>query len=181
MEADIEVLLADSLNVLPCASGGVTRQDAKLLALKETALQALGAIDEKEGRVVALAKLIASKLGNSVSYEDYGDFGFSTDVQRAKAERNSNVVSIGDLTKGACRHRAFLFKFLCDQVGLECGLHRSRHVRGAHVGHAWNTVYVEFDKVVVVDLMHSVGAMYPDGSDEARRYARMGAFAFSTL
>ena len=37
-------------------------------------------------------------------------------MQRAKLERKSNVLYVGDLGKGACRHRALLFKFLADQV-----------------------------------------------------------------
>jgi hypothetical protein len=34
------------------------------------------------------------------------------------------------------------------KVGIECKLQRSRHVRGAHIGHAWNYVHTEFDKVM---------------------------------
>jgi hypothetical protein len=163
----------------------------------EKARAALAAEEDKEGRVRALANIVSEQLGGSLSYEEYGNFGFATDVQRAKLERKSNVLYVGDLTKGACRHRALLFKFLADQVGIECRLQRSRHVRGAHIGHAWNFVYVallpslyfcnilrrytDFDKVFVVDLMHAVGALYPEGSTDANKYARLDAFAFSTL
>jgi hypothetical protein len=169
VEADIEVIVCD------------TTVDTKLGKLLESARAALAAEEEKEGRVRALANIVSQQLGGSLSYEDYGNFGFATDVQRAKLERKSNVLYVGDLTKGACRHRALLFKFLADQVGIECKLQRSRHVRGAHVGHAWNLVHTEFDKVFVVDLMHSVGNLYPEGSTDANKYARLDAFAFSTL
>jgi hypothetical protein len=169
VEADIEVIVCDS------------SADAKLGKLLDAARAALAAEEDKEGRVRALANLVSQQLGGSLSYEEYGNFGFATDVQRAKLERKSNVLYVGDLAKGACRHRALLFKFLSDQVGIECKLQRSRHVRGAHIGHAWNFVYTEFDKGFVVDLMHSVGALYPEGSVDANKYARLDAFAFSTL
>lgn len=169
VEADIEVIVCD------------TTVDTKLAKLLETARAALAAEEDKESRVRALANIVSQQLGGSLSYEEYGNFGFATDVQRAKLERKSNVLYVGDLTKGACRHRALLFKFLADQVGIECKLQRSRHVRGAHIGHAWNFVYTDFDKVFVVDLMHAVGSLYPEGSTDANKYARLDAFAFSTL
>ena len=39
----------------------------------------------------------------------------------------------------------------------------------------------QFDQVFVVDVMHVVGSLYPEGSTDANKYARLDAFAFSTL
>ena len=35
--------------------------------------------------------------------------------------------------------------------------------------------------VVVVDLIHQPGALYPNSSDEARQYKRIDEYAFSSL
>jgi hypothetical protein len=80
VEADIEVIVCD------------TSVDAKLAKLLESTRAALAAEEDKEGRVRALAKIVSQQLGGSLSYEEYGNFGFATDVQRAKLERKSNVL-----------------------------------------------------------------------------------------
>ena len=56
------------------------------------------------------------------------------------------VVLIGELRVGICRHRALLFKYLADLLGLRCRVARGeyRYGRGADDvdGHAWNVVVV---------------------------------------
>ena len=59
--------------------------------------------------VEQIALRISEKMGGSISYEKYIDFGYGTEVQRCKALRRSNVVWIGDLNKVICRHRALVF------------------------------------------------------------------------
>ncbi|XP_008777677.2 uncharacterized protein LOC103697568 isoform X1 [Phoenix dactylifera] len=58
-----------------------------------------------------------------------------------KETRNSNVVPIGILRFGVCRHRAVLMKYLCDRADppIPCEL-----VRGYldFMAHAWNTILV---------------------------------------
>lgn len=58
-----------------------------------------------------------------------------------KGTRNSNVVPIGTLRFGVCRHRAVLMKYLCDRADppIPCEL-----VRGYldFMPHAWNTILV---------------------------------------
>ena len=58
-------------------------------------------------------------------------------------------------------------------------------VRGAHAHHAWNAVVVpkaaDSHAWVIVDLMHDVGVLLAEGSDEARRYQRVDEFAFASL
>lgn len=63
-----------------------------------------------------------------------------TSVSLLKAQRQSNVVPLGLLPYGVCRHRAILFKYLCDRASLPCVL-----VRGYldYVPHAWNLVLVK--------------------------------------
>lgn len=60
-------------------------------------------------------------------------------VRLLKRQRQSNVVPLGSLPYGVCRHRAILFKYLCDRTSIPCEL-----VRGYldYVPHAWNVVLV---------------------------------------
>lgn len=63
-------------------------------------------------------------------------------VRFLKQRRASNVVPIGALPVGICRHRAILFKYLCDRANppIPCEL-----VRGYldYEPHAWNVVLLE--------------------------------------
>ncbi|KAF8369496.1 hypothetical protein HHK36_032490 [Tetracentron sinense] len=60
-------------------------------------------------------------------------------LRSIKAKRNSNIVPIGTLQFGVCRHRAVLMKYLCDHVEppIPCEL-----VRGYldFLPHAWNVI-----------------------------------------
>ena len=77
--------------------------------------------------VKMMAKNISDSMGGAISYEEYENFGYATDIQRCKETRKSNVVWIGDVRKGVCRHRAFLFKYLCDKIlPYLCRLERSK-------------------------------------------------------
>ncbi|KAF9612438.1 hypothetical protein IFM89_000186 [Coptis chinensis] len=61
-----------------------------------------------------------------------------------KQARNSNIVPIGTLRRGVCRHRAVLMKYLCDRMvpPIPCEL-----VRGYldFLPHAWNIIPVRRD------------------------------------
>ena len=73
-----------------------------------------------------------------------------------------------------------MFKVLADRAGLNASLETGTCIRGAHAHHAWNTMILD-GKVVVIDLLHAPGECYEEGSDAARRYQRIGEFAFSSL
>lgn len=119
VDREMEVLLAD------------TRKDKKLAAMvkkcKDAAV-AVGltddmsdrkdseAIETKQKVVKMISSLVGEAMGGSVSYEDYNDWGYAAEIARCKELRRSNVIWVGDMRRGVCRHRAFLFKFLCDQV-----------------------------------------------------------------
>ncbi|CAM6037021.1 unnamed protein product [Sphagnum compactum] len=63
-------------------------------------------------------------------------------VRFLKAQRGSNVLPIGSLQYGVCRHRAILLKYLCDRADpiIPCEL-----VRGYldYMPHAWNIILVQ--------------------------------------
>ena len=115
---------------------GNTASGAKVLDSREEEATAI-----KKECVRVIARRISERMGGPIPYDRYQDFGYAVEVQRCKQLRRSNVVWIGDLKKGACRHRAFLFKYLCDKLlPYLCRLERAKIERGAHVGHAWNVV-----------------------------------------
>jgi len=193
-----EVLLADKtqdqklaqlleLINADCAELGLT---AEVLDKRDSA-----STNIKKKCVEKMAKRISEKMGGDISFEKYMDFGYAAEIQRCKALRRSNVVWIGDLSRGVCRHRAFLFKYLCDvKLPYLCRLERSKIERGAHVGHAWNTIkfYGDVDqegqqKSYTVDLMHVVGKLYDNGTDlnlpdeNCAKYQRKDMYHFLTL
>ena len=69
---------------------------------------------------------------------------------------------------------------LCDRSGLMASYQSGLCTRGAHAHHCWNSMIVD-GAYCVVDLMHEPGAVYPEGSDAARRYMRVDEFAFASL
>lgn len=57
---------------------------------------------------------------------------------------------------GVCRHRSLLFKILADEAGLKSALVRGNYAgsSGARGAHAWNELYLEDGRRVLVDVMH---------------------------
>ena len=74
-----------------------------------------------------------------------------------------NVVSLGDVSLGLCRHRALLFKLLCDKCHVPCWLVRGTHGTNddtdAVERHTWNLVYVR-DRVQLADTMLQTELMH---------------------
>jgi len=129
----------------------------------------------------ALARFVCHRLGGVVDYASYETYEApASAVDALRSEGGSRVVPLGSLSLGSARHRAILFKALADRAGLMASLQMGACIRGAHAHHAWNTMILD-GAVVVVDLVHAPGEFYAEGSDAARRYTRVGEFAFSSL
>mmetsp|Transcript_42340 Transcript_42340/g.74499 ORF Transcript_42340/g.74499 Transcript_42340/m.74499 type:complete len:116 (-) Transcript_42340:303-650(-) len=96
------------------------------------------------------------------------------------AAHGSRVLPIGALRRGTARHRALLYKALADRVGLSVGLHVGKCLRGAHAHHSWNS-FIDEGKLTIVDVLHSPGEMYEDGSERSLQYKRIDQYAFSSL
>ena len=80
---------------------------------------------------------------------------------------------------GVCRHRSLLFKIMADEAGLKSAL-----VRGNYAGkagppgfpHAWNELWLEDGRRVLVDVMHKRGEQtFPELSspEVVSRYLRV--------
>ncbi|KAF3785702.1 cAMP-dependent protein kinase type 1 [Nymphaea thermarum] len=105
---------------------------------------------------------------NAINQEDKGSYVSSTkdslsisdlceqSVQQIKERDGSNIVPIGSLQFGICRHRAILMKYLCDRADppIPCEL-----VRGYldFMPHAWNVILIQDDgswRRMVVDACY---------------------------
>jgi hypothetical protein len=120
-------------------------------------------------------------VSNRLGGEGTADILARTTQAIEHVRSNDDRVLIGRLTAGVCRHRAILFKYLADQVGLPCRL-----VRGYHGGMpdeggeppVWNTVPVRplpdgsGHEWRVVDVMQSPSRLLLEDSQEAKAYVR---------
>lgn len=106
-------------------------------------------------------------------------------VKSAQARLGSNVVPLGELLGGVCRHRALLFKVaadaVCDEL-LESGFGSPfvvRMVRGfflhgsVKAPHVWNEVVLkgaDSEQVFILDCMSLQKKLIPVPSAESARY-----------
>ena len=78
-----------------------------------------------------------------------------------------NIIPIGFITKGVCRHKSLLFKILCDSIGYGCMLVRGelKNKKGEIVGsHAWNIIRVS-NKPFIVDVRNFPDRLLDPGGD----------------
>eukprot|EP00999_Lentomonas_sp_LEN2_P002867 NODE_731_length_1232_cov_309.337557_g691_i0.p1 GENE.NODE_731_length_1232_cov_309.337557_g691_i0~~NODE_731_length_1232_cov_309.337557_g691_i0.p1 ORF type:complete len:307 (+),score=42.64 NODE_731_length_1232_cov_309.337557_g691_i0:83-1003(+) len=90
-----------------------------------------------------------------------------------KVKKSSNILPLGELQYGVCRHRALAFKYICDLEEIPCRLVRGDYFseKGTE-GHAWNIVFIE-NRHYLVDIMHDPGCLYDEGSEKADHYKRV--------
>lgn len=99
--------------------------------------------------------------------KDLSTFNYELVNGQAQYKEGSNLVPLGAVNKGLFRHRALLYKVLCDNLGLICSLQYSQYSR------VWNTVILSVDNnfiMYVVDLIYQPGKLMPEGSPEAIQY-----------
>jgi hypothetical protein len=123
-------------------------------------------ITDDRAKAKRLAEVVAERLG-----------GERPDIEAASeadvARVGAKVVPVGKLRVGVCRHRALLYKYCADRVGLSCRLVRGDYREGNHGGaHAWNVV-VLYGVAWLCDVMHEPGELYEEGSAKAAHYKRL--------
>ena len=99
--------------------------------------------------------------------KNLSSFSYELVNGQAQYKEGSNLIPLGAVNKGLFRHRALLYKVLCDSIGLICSLQCSEY------GRVWNTVVLLMDNNFVtclVDLMYQPGRLMPTGSPEAIQY-----------
>jgi serine/threonine-protein kinase CTR1 len=73
-------------------------------------------------KIKSLSRLVAQRLGGHGT-----DIDKTTDEELARLKQlHRNVIPLGKLKKGVCRHRSILFKVAADYIGIP-----SRLVRGS--------------------------------------------------
>ncbi|KAJ3035090.1 hypothetical protein HDV00_004312, partial [Rhizophlyctis rosea] len=107
------------------------QRDAKLRAVMDRVR--VGASRYQEAALVEyLLRVIRETLGN------YGLEGGPTSVDADRSlfqqmlRQGHNFMLLGDVEIGLCRHKALLFKILCDVVGLNCALVTGYSTAGRH-------------------------------------------------
>ncbi|KAK3244563.1 hypothetical protein CYMTET_30138 [Cymbomonas tetramitiformis] len=147
--------------------------------------RSLGSLEEKVKRI---SENVDRRLsGNRSSNISLLNIKNETDkhIHRLKNCENSNVIKLGSLEYGLCRHRSLLFKVVCDYLGeIKCRLIRGDFVYGKDrrpQAHCWNVVLLpggeEYGTTVerVCDVMHSPGQILDvrDSEDYHKRYQRI--------
>eukprot|EP01083_Nonionella_stella_P098466 276918_1 len=134
-------------------------------ALRKTvdAMQAMmSSVDSAEARVRVLSMFVSSSLGGCDNRPaDEGptllDELCLRDITSIRAQRASNVVPLGALAYGVCRHRAILFKYLADATvpRVPCALVRGyRQGKTGVYPHAWNLTKVD-GKEFLIDVLNA--------------------------
>ena len=98
-------------------------------------------------------------------------------VEEFTEEYANRPVLFGEMEEacqsGVCRHRALLFKMLCDDAGLKSALVRGNyHSPRGSGGHAWNELILDDGSRVIVDVMNPRPgfAFLPETDSEAKHY-----------
>ena len=108
---------------------------------------------------------VSDVMGGMV--KDISTFNYELVNGQAQYKEGSNLIPLGAVNKGLFRHRALLYKVLCDNIGLVCSLQCSQY------GRVWNTIILSTDNnfmTFVVDLIHQPGRLMHDNSPEAIQY-----------
>ncbi|HEX2750932.1 MAG TPA: EDR1-related protein [Verrucomicrobiales bacterium] len=98
-------------------------------------------------------------------------------VEEFTTEYANRPVLFGEMEEacqsGVCRHRALLFKMLCDDAGLKSALVRGNYSDGrSGGGHAWNELILDDGARVIVDVMNPRPdfQFLPETAPEAKHY-----------
>lgn len=129
-----------------------------------------------EDKIKMLAIFVSNSLGGSQMIKDAGPSitdltGREIEARKQHTASSGDIVMLGYLNYGVCRHRALMFKYLADRLGI-----KSRLVRGKQGGysggwHIWNVVELK-GKHYVVDVMQQPWNLMEEGSKEVDDYRR---------
>jgi hypothetical protein len=148
--------------------------DPALKRITENATKLLANIPDQESKIKLLALFVSNTLGGSqivkLPGNDIEEIS-NREIAHLKAQsQNTNFILLGYLTHGVCRHRALLFKYLADRLGIPSRLVRGDQNNGAH---QWNVVELK-GKLYIVDVMQNPTELIDENSDTAKYYKRKG-------
>ncbi|CAN8235019.1 unnamed protein product [Cochlearia groenlandica] len=141
--------------------------DSNLLRLEQRALDiaAKSASASSSGFVNSemvrkLAVLVGEYMGGPVVDPDSMFRAWRSLSYSLKATLGSMVLPLGSLTIGLARHRALLFKVLCDTVGVPCRIVKGQQYTGSE-DVAMNFIKTDDGRECIVDLMGDPGTLIP--------------------
>ncbi|XP_008305660.2 armadillo repeat-containing protein 3 isoform X2 [Cynoglossus semilaevis] len=152
-------------------------EDAVLQSLIRKVKESILLKEDQHEQYTALARLVSEAMGGEVEREKLHEFTWVLHISELKSQLQSNVIPIGFIKKGIYCHRALLFKFLADSIGLSCTLVSGDYNR------AWNEVLLFNQKPsiipdecylpptrYIIDLMHQPGHLLENNSPAAVKY-----------
>ena len=109
-------------------------------------------------------------------HQALGTYGLPRGATSAEADaslyqqmvkQGHNFMLLGQVKIGLCRHKALLFKILCDHVGLDCAL-----VTGYSTGgrHQWNIVTLADKESYIIDHTSTHFTWTKQGSVRTKAY-----------
>ncbi|WZZ68945.1 hypothetical protein YC2023_080315 [Brassica napus] len=107
-----------------------------------------------------LAVLVGDYMGGPVVDPDSMLRAWRSLSYSLKATLGSMVLPLGSLTIGLARHRALLFKVLCDSVGVPCRIVKGQQYTGSE-DVAMNYIKTDDGREYIVDLMGDPGTLIP--------------------
>ncbi|XP_077592304.1 armadillo repeat-containing protein 3-like isoform X2 [Stigmatopora nigra] len=149
--------------------------DISLPLLVKEVKESIEPLNEQQEQYVALARLVAEITGGSIAKDQLDTFPWLQHLDELRCKMRCNLIPIGMISKGFHCHRAILFKYLADVIGLRCTLVRGDYNR------SWNEVLLHKGDTCtkenfsqpccyIVDLMHQPGTFLEADSTAALEY-----------
>ncbi|CAH2037044.1 unnamed protein product [Thlaspi arvense] len=128
------------------------------IAAKSKSVSSSGFVNSELVR--KLAVLVGDYMGGPVVDPDSTLRAWWSLSYSLKATLCSMVLPLGSLTIGLARHRALLFKVLCDSVGVPCRIVKGQQYTGSD-DVAMNSIKTDDGREYIVDLMGDPGTLIP--------------------
>ncbi|XP_061522376.1 armadillo repeat-containing protein 3-like [Phycodurus eques] len=153
----------------------ILMEDISLPLLVKEVKDSIEPLIEEQEQYVALARFVSEIMGGAIGKEERDTFAWLQHLEELRYKLQCNVIPIGMISKGFHCHRALLFKYLADSIGLRCTLVRGDYNR------AWNEVLLYKGEpccnenlsqpcCYIVDLMHQPGTFLAADSTAAIEY-----------
>ncbi|XP_024007833.1 probable serine/threonine-protein kinase SIS8 isoform X2 [Eutrema salsugineum] len=128
------------------------------IAAKSKSVSSSGFVNNELVRKLAI--LVGDYMGGPVVDPDSTLRAWWSLSYSLKATLCSMVLPLGSLTIGLARHRALLFKVLCDSVGIPCRVVKGQQYTGSD-DVAMNSIKTDDGREYIVDLMGDPGTLIP--------------------
>ena len=125
-------------------------------------------------------QLYKNVIGVIVDYmnEESNDFKFNKFMAATAFKYKTNSIYIGDIDCGLDRHKSLLFKYLCDNLNLQCSLLRNNKMDlngNIYDDHVWNLILLK-GKVYVVDFKYFPNRIVHPNNSETSKYYNIRKF-----